>query len=56
MRLYDDEDNAPMNDDFLLEYTAILNEKLFRETGILEITTRAEDPPNMYGEEGLRHY
>lgn len=38
MRLYDDEDNAPMIYDIPEEYTAIINERLFRETGILKIT------------------
>lgn len=44
MRLYDDEDNAPMIYDIPIEYTAIINERLFRETGILEITPRRAEP------------
>ena len=46
MHVYSDEDNTPMTYDFLLEYTetitAIINDRLFKETGILEITPRAE--------------
>ena len=53
MYVYSDEDNTPMTYDFLLEYTdkitAIINEKLFKETGILEITaTRGRR--NKYGQ------
>ena len=33
MLVYSDEDNEPMQDDSLLEYTGIINDKLFRETG-----------------------
>ena len=44
MRLYDDEDNALMNYDIPIEYTAIINERLFRETGILEITPSRAEP------------
>lgn len=49
MFVYSNEDNVPMTYDFLLEYTgkitAVINDRLFKETGILEITPRAEDPP-----------
>lgn len=38
MRLYDDEDNAPMIYDIPEEYTAIINERFYKETGILIIT------------------
>lgn len=43
MRLYDDEDNAPMNYDIPIEYTAIINERLFKETGELIITRRGNE-------------
>lgn len=33
MLVYSDEDNEPMQDDSLLEYTGIINDQLFRETG-----------------------
>ena len=50
MYVYSDEDNVPMTYEFLLEYTetitAIINERLFKETGVLEITStgRRETP------------
>ena len=51
MYVYSDEDNVPMTYDFLLEYadsiTAIINERLFKETGILEIKTTGRR--NKYG-------
>ena len=31
--VYSDEDNVPMRDDTPLEYTGIINDTLFRETG-----------------------
>ena len=31
--VYSDEDNEPMRDDFLIEYTGVINDRLFRETG-----------------------
>ena len=44
MYVYSDEDNVPMTDNFIMEYTAVINEKLFKETGELVITAaRAED-------------
>ena len=33
MHVYSDEDNEPMQDDFLIEYTGVINDRLFRETG-----------------------
>lgn len=33
MLVYSDEDNEPMQDDSLLEYTGIINDRLFQETG-----------------------
>ena len=33
MHVYSDEDNEPMQDDFQLEYTGVINDRLFRETG-----------------------
>ena len=37
MRQYDDEDNAPMIYDIPEEYKAIINDRLYRETGVLEV-------------------
>ena len=31
--VYSDEDNEPMNETFLIEYTGIINDGLFRQTG-----------------------
>lgn len=31
--VYSDEDNEPMQDDFLIEYTGVINDRLFRQTG-----------------------
>lgn len=59
MHVYSDEDNTPMTYDFLLEYTgkitAVINDRLFKETGILEITHRAEGSAHMRGTETLKH-
>lgn len=33
MLVYSDEDNEPMQDDSLLEYTGIINDQIFRATG-----------------------
>ena len=33
MPVYSDEDNEPMRDDSIIEYTGIINDNLFRETG-----------------------
>ena len=56
MFVYSDEDNVPMTHDIPREYTAVINERLFRETGELVIkTTRAERSAHMHGEEGQLH-
>lgn len=33
MNVYEDEDNVPMRDDRMIEYTGVINDVLFRETG-----------------------
>jgi len=33
VHVYSDEDNEPMQDDFLIEYTGVINDRLFRQTG-----------------------
>ena len=38
MYVYSDEDNAPMTDDYQIEYTGVINDKLFKQTG--ECTVR----------------
>lgn len=43
MLVYSDEDNEPMQDDSLLEYTGIINDKLFRETGECVVKTARKD-------------
>lgn len=45
MLVYSDEDNEPMQDDSLLEYTGIINDKLFRETGecVVVATRKGEE-------------
>lgn len=35
MYIYSDEDNAPMFDYTIPEYTGYINDRLFRQTGIL---------------------
>ena len=49
MIVYFDEDNVPMSHEIPREYTAVINERLFRETGELVIKrTRAEEPPTCW--------
>ena len=44
MLVYSDEDNEPMRDDSILEYTGIINDRLFKETGVCVVTpARKED-------------
>ena len=43
MLVYEDEDNAPMQDDSLLEYTGIINDVLFRETGECVVKAARKD-------------
>lgn len=33
MIVYSDEDNMPMRDERQIEYTGVINDRLFRETG-----------------------
>ena len=33
MYVYSDEDNATMKDDYQIEYTGVINDRLFRQTG-----------------------
>lgn len=33
MIVYSDEDNEPMRDEQQIEYTGVINDRLFRETG-----------------------
>ena len=33
MYIFDDEDNVPMTEDDLIEYTGYINDNLFRKTG-----------------------
>ena len=37
---YSDEDNAPMIDNTHPEYTGVINDKLFKETGIFVVEKR----------------
>ena len=43
MLVYSDEDNEPMQDDSLLEYTGIINDRLFRETGECVVVKARKD-------------
>ena len=43
MHVYSDEDNEPMRDDKIIEYTGVINDALFRETGECIVTRRRED-------------
>ena len=44
MLVYSDEDNVPMTYDIPIEYTGIINDRLFRETGMCVVTpSRKED-------------
>lgn len=37
MYVYSDEDNEPMRIDFQIEYTGVINDRLFKETGEIVI-------------------
>lgn len=41
--VYSDEDNEPMRDDFQIEYTGVINDRLFRETGECIVRTVRQD-------------
>lgn len=41
--VFDDEDNAPMIDHTIPEYTGYINDKRFKETGILIVEWRANE-------------
>ena len=43
MNVYSDEDNSPMIDQSIPEYTGYINDKLFKETGILIVEWRANE-------------
>lgn len=44
MFMYSDEDNEPMRDDSLIEYTGIIDDKHFKETGeCIVIAARKEN-------------
>lgn len=42
MIVYSDEDNVPMTHEIPQEYTAVINDRLFRETGELIIKRKKE--------------
>ena len=44
MHVYSDEDNVPMTHEIPIEYTGVINDRLFRETGecIVRKVTRDE--------------
>ena len=43
MHVYSDEDNEPMQDDFLIEYTGVINDQLFRQTGECVVTAARKE-------------
>ena len=44
MLVYEDEDNEPMRDDHLIEYTGVINDVLFRDTGECIVIAARKEP------------
>ena len=55
MYIYDDEDNEGMNSSDLIEYTGIINDKVFRGTGFC-IVERMKNDEGKSAQENLALY